>query len=90
MQVKEIESSFPSPVGHNSCAYWIPMNLIDEVQAAYKTEGIKIACRYRGPRSNQVGISMRTLTGSFYYRHRMQANQQCLKEFATHFCVYRR
>jgi hypothetical protein len=88
LKTKDIEAVFPSPLDQNSIAYWIPISMLEKVCEAYKSEGKAVRIRWRGSRTEQVGISMPNGRGGFYSRSRSQAHQDCLKEFATHFCVY--
>ena len=88
LTIRAIETVFASPLGHNSRAYWIPMHMYDEVRQAYKDAGIAIRTKFRGSRKDQVGIPMTGYKGHVYFRTARMANQTCLKDYATHFCVY--
>lgn len=88
MKTRDIESVFMSPLGQRACAYWVPINMLEKVRAAYKAEGKRVTFRWRGPRADQVGIPMPNGRGGFYARTSRQAKQDCLKAYATHFSVY--
>lgn len=88
LTVRDITTMFPSPRGQGSCAYWVPIHMLEEVREAFRNEGIRIRCRFRGPRTNQIGLMMPTITGGTYRRSHRNAMQDCLKAYATHFCVY--
>lgn len=60
-------------------AYRVPIVLLPYVQLAYRSLGISINCRFRGPRNHPQDT-----------RHKSQRNQDCIKKFATHFTVYKR
>lgn len=98
LTVAKIESAFPSK-GNTfkvdgsrrsyANAYWVPICLLDEVRSAYAEAGKKIRVRYRGPRVQSVDRKMKMYRRhGYYYRHLCQAKQDCLKQDATHFCVY--
>lgn len=88
ISIRTIEYCYAAPANHAARAYWIPMFMHDEVRAAYKAAGIPIRTKFRGPRTNQIGIPMSNGRGGSYARHRTQAFQTCLKDYATHFSVY--
>ena len=75
-------------------AYWVPIELLSVVKSLYKAEGIRIRVRFRGPRIQAVGRQMGMVKyfgeQRYFARTRTQAMQDCLKEDATHFCVYRK
>lgn len=75
--VEDIESDFAAPLGCHAKAYWVPIILLEMVQAAYRERNIKIKCRFRGPR---------------LFDGRSKFNQQstCTLKTATHFTVYPR
>lgn len=79
--IKIVEVNFPAPLRNHSCvkAYWVPIELLEYTQLAYKCAGIQTHCRFRGPRNNPADR-----------RSLVARNQDCLKKFATHFTVYPR
>ena len=91
MTIDEIQTTYSSPVGQAAIAYWIPIEMRDQVLARYRNAGIPIRIRFRGSRINSVGREMPCIgSNNTYHRTRNQANQDCLLADATHFCVYRR
>lgn len=92
LTVAQIESTYIVPAdrtdGYSDVrAYWIPINLLEEVRAAYRAAGTTIRVRYRGPRTVSIGRTM-TYGTHTYTRTRNRAMQDCLKSDATHFTVY--
>jgi hypothetical protein len=69
-------------------AYWIPIEKLEEVRAAYRTTNTTIRIRYRGPRSVAIGREMTRNDKTTYLRSRHRAMQDCLIADATHFTVY--
>ena len=55
----------------------IPIDKLEEVRAFFKSKGIKVRIRYRGPRTNPLDI-----------RPKHRRMQDCLKRFANRFTVY--
>jgi hypothetical protein len=94
LTVAQIESTYPVPAHgtnmpyHPVRAYHVPIELRDEVLAAYAAAGIKPRLRYRGPRAQSVGRAMPRLDGTTYPRNRYQAQSYCLLADATSFTVY--
>lgn len=70
---------FTSPRNENSLFKNIPMNCLDEVKSVFKTKGIKVRYRYRGPRNEFSDI-----------RPKHRRMQDCVKQFANRFSVYLR
>jgi hypothetical protein len=89
-ETNSFENVFQPPFWHDAIAYWVPIALRERVLAAYRTAGIPIRIRYRGPRVQSVGREMPRLDGTTYRRRYNQAMQDCLLADATHFSVYRR
>jgi len=98
---KDIADSFsdlyPVPEGHFAIAYWVPMEHRELFLATYKKAGIGVRFRYRGPRMQSVGRTMKgartfnTMKGAHgqtYIRRISMAQQDCLIDDATHFSVY--
>ena len=69
-------------------AYWIPIEKLEEVRAAYRTTNTTIRIRYRGPRTVAIGREMPATKGRTYLRSRHRAMQDCLIADATHFTIY--
>lgn len=92
LTVAQIESTYPAPASDRNfypiLAYWIPIEQLDEVRAAYRAAGTTIRVRYRGPRTVAIGREMPASNGRTYIRGRHRAMQDCLKSDATHFTVY--
>ena len=92
MTIEQIESTYTVPAGSydSARAYWVPIELREQVLAAYREAGIPIRIRFRGSRVHSVGREMPRLDGTTYRRHYHQAMQDCLLADATHFTVYTR
>ncbi len=69
-------------------AYWIPIELREQVLAAYRETNTRIRLRYRGPRTVAIGREMTRNDNTTYIRGRHRAMQDCLIADATHFTVY--
>jgi hypothetical protein len=76
LTVNQIQERFESPADHDSIAYHIPMEMLEEVRQAYRNEGIAIRVRFRGPRTNHQ------------VRSRLFQAYHTLKENAVAFSVY--
>ncbi len=64
--------------GREGAAYKnIPIELLPYIRQYFKTQGLKIRVRYRGPRNNPLDR-----------RYRTQRMQDCAKQFANRFSVY--
>lgn len=91
LTVEQIETTYPAPASDRNfypiLAYWIPIERLEEVRAAYRDAGTTIRVRYRGPRTVSIGRTM-TYGTHTYTRSRHRAMQDCLKSDATHFTVY--
>lgn len=94
MSIANIESHYPAREFrsyHGVRAYWVPIELREQVLEGYRAAGIPVRLRYRGPRAQSVGREMPCIgSDRTYRRSRSQANQDCLLEDATHFTVYNR
>ena len=91
MTIAEIETTYAAPIDHFAMAYWIPIELREQVLSAYRDAGIPVRIRFRGSRIASVGREMPCIGSDRTYRRtRNQANQDCLLADATHFSVYRR
>lgn len=93
MTIEQIESTYTVPAGSydSARAYWVPVELREQVLAAYRSAGIPVRLRYRGSRIASVGREMPCIGSDRTYRRtRHQANQDCLLADATHFTVYTR
>ena len=94
LTVEQIELSFAAPAEgladsyYPVLAYWIPIELLEDVRAAYRAAGTTIRVRYRGPRTVSIGREMIRTDKSTYLRSRHRAMQDCLIADATHFTVY--
>jgi hypothetical protein len=92
-QIESIETLFASHANHGSRAYHVPIAMRNEVLAAYKSAGIKIRVRYRGPRLQSIGRIMRVEVRDKVYtyrRTRHMAMQDCMMQDAKTFSVYTR
>jgi hypothetical protein len=92
-QIESIETLFAAPVNHVARAYHVPMSMRNEVLEAYKSAGIKIRIRYRGPRLEAIGRIMRVEVRDKVYtyrRTRHMAMQDCMMQDAKTFSVYNR
>lgn len=93
LTVEQIESTYTVPAEgladsyYPVLAYWIPIERLEEVRAAYRAADTTIRVRYRGPRAVSIGRTMTCGTHT-YTRCRVRAMQDCLKSDATHFTVY--
>ena len=94
LTIQEIEAHYPvlkSNGYSNVCAYWVPISLRETLLNLYREAGIKVRLRYRGSRIHSVGREMPCIGSTDTYRRtRNQANQDCLRDDATHFTVYAR
>ena len=94
LTVEQIESTFAAPAEgladsyYPVLAYWIPIELLEDVRAAYRVAGTTIRVRYRGPRTVSVGREMSRPDKTTYTRSYHRAMQDCLIADATHFTVY--
>ena len=94
LTVEQIEFTYGIPAfatGKNYypvLAYWIPIELLEDVRASYRAAGTTIRVRYRGPRTVSVGRQMSRPDKTTYTRSYHRAMQDCLKSDATHFTVY--
>ena len=91
--IELIETFFAAPANHGSRAYHVPIAMRNKVLEAYKSAGIKIRVRYRGPRSQSVGRVMRVEVRDKVYtwkRSRNQAQSYCLMQDAKTFSIYTR
>jgi hypothetical protein len=94
LTVEQIELSFAAPAEgladsyYPVLAYWIPIELLEDVRAAYRAAGTTIRVRYRGPRTVSIGREMIRTDKTTYLRSRHRAMQDCLIADATHFTVY--
>ena len=94
LTVEQIELSFAAPAEgladsyYPVLAYWIPIELLEDVRAAYRAAGTTIRVRYRGPRTVAIGREMTRTDKTTYLRSRHRAMQDCLIADATHFTVY--
>jgi hypothetical protein len=55
MTLEQIKTIYPAPDNHKALAYHVPIALLDEVRQTFKSAGISIRVRYRGPRINTFG-----------------------------------
>ena len=94
LTVEQIELSFAAPTEgladsyYPVLAYWIPIELLEDVRAAYRAAGTTIRVRYRGPRTVSIGREMIRTDKTTYTRSYHRAMQDCLIADATHFTVY--
>lgn len=94
LTVEQIESTYTVPADatrqnyYPVRAYWIPIELREQVLAAYRAERVRVRLRYRGPRTVAIGREMPATNGRTYIRGRHRAMQDCLIADATHFTVY--
>ena len=94
LTVEQIEFTYGIPAfatGKNYypvLAYWIPIELLEDVRASYRAAGTTIRVRYRGPRAVSVGREMSRPDKTTYTRSYHRAMQDCLIADATHFTVY--
>lgn len=94
LTVEQIESTYNVPTEgladsyYPVLAYWIPIELREQVLAAYRETNTRIRLRYRGPRSVAIGREMPATKCRTYIRGRLRAMQDCLIADATHFTVY--
>ena len=94
LSIHEIEAHYPVHKSNgysNVRAYWVPISLRETLLNLYREAGIKVRIRYRGSRIHSVGREMPCIGSTNTYRRtRNQANQDCLRDDATHFTVYAR
>ena len=64
-------------VGRTSLYHGVPVTMRDEVLTYFKSIGIKVKLRYRGPRAHR------------YYRSSISRSTTCLMRDATSFAVYK-
>jgi hypothetical protein len=94
LTVEQIESTYNAPAEgladsyYPVLAYWIPIEKLEEVRAAYRASDTTIRIRYRGPRTVAIGREMTRTDKTTYLRSRCRAMQDCLIADATHFTVY--
>ena len=94
LTVEQIESTYNVPAEgladsyYPVLAYWVPIELREQVLAAYRETNTRIRLRYRGPRAVSIGREMRGDSGRTYLRSRHRAMQDCLIADATHFTIY--
>jgi len=94
LTVEQIESTYNVPAEgladsyYPVLAYWVPIELRDQVLAAYRETNTRIRLRYRGPRTVAIGREMTRNDKTTYLRSRHRAMQDCLIADATHFTVY--
>lgn len=94
LTVEQIESTYNVPAEgladsyYPVLAYWIPIELREQVLAAYRETNTRIRLRYRGPRTVSIGRKMRGDSGRTHLRSRQRAMQDCLIADATHFTIY--
>ena len=94
LTVEQIESTYNVPAEgladsyYPVLAYWVPIELREQVLAAYRETNTRIRLRYRGPRSVSIGREMTRNDNTTYLRSRHRAMQDCLIADATHFTVY--
>ena len=94
LTVSQIESTYFVPANatrqnyYPVRAYWVPIELREQVLTAYHAEGVRVRLRYRGPRAVSIGRTMIGVNGREYTRTRNRAMQDCLLADATHFTVY--
>ena len=94
LTIKQIESTYAVPADatrqnyYPVLAYWIPIEKLEEVRAAYRASDTTIRIRYRGPRTVAIGREMTRTDKTTYLRSRHRAMQDCLIADATHFTVY--
>jgi hypothetical protein len=90
--VEQIESTHNPAVTRNNYypvrAYWVPIELREQVLAAYRETNTRVRLRYRGPRAVSIGREMTRNDKTTYLRSRTRAMQDCLIADATHFTVY--
>jgi hypothetical protein len=94
LTIEQIENTYNAPAEgladsyYPVLAYWIPIEKLEEVRAAYRASDTTIRIRYRGPRTVSVGRQMSRPDKTTYLRSRHRAMQDCLIADATHFTVY--
>jgi hypothetical protein len=94
LTIEQIESTYAVPADatrqnyYPVRAYWIPIELREQVLTAYRETNTRIRLRYRGPRAVAIGREMPATEGRTYIRGRVRAMQDCLIADATHFTVY--
>lgn len=94
LTVEQIESTYNVPAEgladsyYPVLAYWVPIELREQVLAAYRETNTRIRLRYRGPRAVSIGREMTRNDNTTYLRSRHRAMQDCLIADATHFTVY--
>ena len=94
LTVEQIQNTYTVPAEgladsyYPVLAYWIPIEKLEEVRAAYRTTNTTIRIRYRGPRTVAIGREMPATKGRTYIRGRHRAMQDCLIADATHFTIY--
>ena len=94
LTIEQIESTYSVPAEgladsyYPVLAYWIPIEKLEEVRAAYRAADTTIRVRYRGPRTVAIGREMTRTDKTTYLRSRHRAMQDCLKSDATHFTIY--
>ena len=94
LTIEQIENTYNAPVEgladsyYPVLAYWIPIEKLEEVRAAYRASDTTIRIRYRGPRTVAIGREMTRTDKTTYLRSRHRAMQDCLIADATHFTVY--
>ena len=94
LTVEQIENTYTVPAYgtnnpyHPVRAYWIPIELREQVLAAYRETNTRVRLRYRGPRAVSIGREMTRTDKTTYLRSRTRAMQDCLIADATYFTVY--
>lgn len=94
LTVEQIQNTYNVPAeglansAYPVLAYWIPIELREQVLAAYRETNKCVRLRYRGPRTVAIGREMPATKGRTYIRGRLRAMQDCLIADATHFTVY--
>jgi hypothetical protein len=94
LTVEQIESTYNVPAEgladsyYPVLAYWIPIELREQVLTAYRETNTRIRLRYRGPRAVSIGREMLGDSGRTHLRSRQRAMQDCLIADATHFTIY--
>jgi hypothetical protein len=94
LTVEQIESTYNVPAEgladsyYPVLAYWVPIELREQVLAAYRETNTRIRLRYRGPRAVSIGREMTRNDNTTYLRSRHRAMQDCLIADATHFTIY--
>ena len=94
LTVEQIESTYNVPAEgladsyYPVLAYWVPIELREQVLAAYRETNTRVRLRYRGPRAVSIGREMTRNDNTTYLRSRHRAMQDCLIADATHFTIY--